>query len=160
MTKCPFCREQIPDDSWYCDQCGKELKWCPECRQPKRGTECAACGETLISSPTTQAVPAVKSSSDVAAKNGISHLEGNGWKLMLVEGEFGRTGGIWDELSTIRYVSGTHGRLRKNGISWEIMDCGSTNGTFINGVRLEPGQWSVIKSGDIIKIATVKFNVN
>ena len=48
MTKCPYCREQIPDDSWFCDQCGKELKWCPECRAPKRGTECPACGETLL----------------------------------------------------------------------------------------------------------------
>jgi len=38
----------IPDDSAFCDQCGKELKWCPECKRPKRGTECPVCGNSLI----------------------------------------------------------------------------------------------------------------
>ena len=48
MIQCPDCRSQIPDDSAFCDQCGKELKWCPECRRPKRGTECPFCGSDLI----------------------------------------------------------------------------------------------------------------
>ena len=39
MIQCPECRQMIPDDSAFCDQCGKELKWCPECKRPKRGTE-------------------------------------------------------------------------------------------------------------------------
>ena len=39
MIQCPECRKMIPDDSAYCDQCGKELKWCPQCKRPKRGTE-------------------------------------------------------------------------------------------------------------------------
>ena len=48
MIQCPDCRQMIPDDSAFCDQCGKELKWCPECRRPKRGTECPVCGSDLI----------------------------------------------------------------------------------------------------------------
>lgn len=48
MTQCPECRNMIPDDSAFCDQCGKELKWCPVCKRPKRGTECPVCGNSLI----------------------------------------------------------------------------------------------------------------
>ncbi len=48
MTQCPECRNMIPDDSAFCDQCGKELKWCPVCKRPKRGTECPVCGNILI----------------------------------------------------------------------------------------------------------------
>ena len=48
MIQCPECRSLIPDDSAFCDQCGKELKWCPECHRPKRGTECPVCGNELI----------------------------------------------------------------------------------------------------------------
>ena len=29
MIQCPDRRQMIPDDSAFCDQCGKELKWCP-----------------------------------------------------------------------------------------------------------------------------------
>ena len=48
MIQCPECRNMIPDDSAFCDQCGKELMWCPECKRPKRGTECPVCGSDLI----------------------------------------------------------------------------------------------------------------
>lgn len=47
--KCPFCQGVIDDDSRYCDLCGKHLMFCPECRQPKKGTSCPRCGELLIS---------------------------------------------------------------------------------------------------------------
>ena len=48
MIQCPDCRAMIPDDSAFCDQCGRELKWCPECKRPKRGLECPVCGSDLI----------------------------------------------------------------------------------------------------------------
>ena len=48
MIQCPECRNMIPDDSAFCDQCGKELKWCPECKRPKRGMECPVCGSDLV----------------------------------------------------------------------------------------------------------------
>ena len=48
MIQCPNCRAMIPDDSAFCDQCGKELMWCPECGRPKRGTTCPVCGNDLV----------------------------------------------------------------------------------------------------------------
>lgn len=58
MIQCPECRQMLPEDSAFCDKCGKELKWCPECRRPKRGTECPVCGNDLIAGRKYQAMMA------------------------------------------------------------------------------------------------------
>ena len=51
MIQCPSCRAMIPDDSAFCDQCGIELMWCPDCKRPKsnRTRECPVCGSDLVS---------------------------------------------------------------------------------------------------------------
>lgn len=161
--KCPYCKETIDDDSWFCDQCGKELKFCPDCRQPKRGTECPACGADLLSakdyykpkeSPKTQ-----KPEETAAPKTGPTALEGDGFKLILKEGIFGRTSGIYPEFSTQIYISGRHGELRCNQGQWQIRDLGSHNGTFLNGVKIAPNVWTNFRLGDQIKIATTQLTV-
>ena len=258
MIQCPECRKMIPDDSAYCDQCGKELKWCPQCKRPKRGTECPLCGSVLVpgrqylgggagvsggsggaagglgssggssgggaasggasggfggsggasrggaasggasgglggasrggsggsvvsggsgasggsgfSGASGGAAGGLGSSGDVsrggasfgstagASGGGIvpTALVGNGWRLILQEGPFGRTGGIWPELASCRYVSGNHGRISKTAAGWQVEDCGSTNGTFVNGVRI---QKQTLKRGDILRIATLDFTI-
>ena len=83
-------------------------------------------------------------------------LVGNGWRLILQEGPFGRTGGIWPELASCRYVSGNHGRISKTAAGWQVEDCGSTNGTFVNCVRV---QKQTLKRGDILRIATLDFTL-
>ena len=159
MIQCPECRKMIPDDSAYCDQCGKELKWCPQCKRPKRGTECPLCGSVLV--PGRQYLgggSGVSGGSGGASGGGIvpTALVGNGWRLILQEGPFGRTGGIWPELASCRYVSGNHGRISKTAAGWQVEDCGSTNGTFVNGVRI---QKQILKRGDILRIATLDFTL-
>lgn len=205
MIQCPECRNMIPDDSAFCDQCGKELMWCPECKRPKRGSECPVCGSDLIpgrkylaggassgtsgaggasggsgasssqagsgsSQSTTQppvnqpqgtsAQPMPQGTSAGPAPSAwASRLVGNGWSLTLREGGFGRNGGIWTELNTIPYVSGSHGRIERRASDWIIIDNGSTNGTFINGARIAPGVGTPLHKGDKVKIATVEFTV-
>ena len=223
----------IPDDSAYCDQCGKELKWCPQCKRPKRGTECPLCGSVLVpgrqylgggsgvsggsgASGGSGGVSGVSGGSGFSGGSGVSGgvsggsgasggsgfsgasggaaggfgssggalrggapsggasggsgvsggvsgvgivptaLVGNGWRLILQEGPFGRTGGIWPELASCRYVSGNHGRISKTDAGWQVEDCGSTNGTFVNGVRV---QKQTLKRGDILRIATLDFTL-
>lgn len=211
MIQCPECRKMIPDDSAYCDQCGKELKWCPQCKRPKRGTECPLCGSILV--PGRQylgggsgvsggasgglggasrggsggsgvsggsggaarglgssggasggGAPSGGASGGFGVSGGVSGggivptaLVGNGWRLILQEGPFGRTGGIWPELASCRYVSGNHGRISKTAAGWQVEDCGSTNGTFVNGVRV---QKQILKRGDILRIATLDFTID
>ena len=162
MIQCPDCRQMIPDDSAFCDQCGKELKWCPECGRPKRGTECPVCGSDLIpgrkylASPVTPGPSVTPAPSSPVISKSPSALVGNGWRLTLQEGPFGRRGGIWPELSSCPYVSGNHGKIVKSGADWLIEDSGSTNGTYVNGARI---QRQALKKGDRVRIATLDFTV-
>lgn len=163
--KCPFCKAIIDDDSWFCDQCGKELKYCPECRQPKRGTECAACGADLVSAETfftpksDKQKPQEVQVTSIPAQTAPSFLEGDGFKLPLKEGVFGRTTGIYPELNSQIYISSRHGELRCVDGQWQIRDLGSKNGTLLNGMKLTTNGWFDLHIGDLLKIATILLKV-
>lgn len=150
MMRCPFCKVQIDNDSHYCDHCGQALRFCPQCMEPKRGVSCPACGEDLISADEFFS----------ASKNvGPLCFMGNGWTLPLKEGEFGRCSGIYPEFSSVEYISGRHGQLRCRNGKWQIMDSGSTNGTVVNGNKIEKGSWTDLNCGDTVLIATVQFKI-
>lgn len=129
---CPYCKKMIDDDSLYCDQCGKELKFCPQCNKPHRET----------------AMPV-----------GPGYLIGDGMKLELKSGPFGRTSGIYPEFSSCIYVSGRHGEFARTPQGWTVMDYGSTNGTYLNGVRLKPNAPYPLKNGDALSVSRLKFTV-
>ncbi|MBQ0081217.1 MAG: FHA domain-containing protein [Alistipes sp.] len=149
---CPYCRAQICDDSRFCDQCGKKLSFCPECLKPVRGTECPACGSDAVDAEEYFASKETKKEEQL-------FLDGNGLHLPLQEGVFGRRDGIYPEFSKDIYVSGRHGELRRlNGV-WQIRDLGSTNGTFLNDVRLQKDVWTNLKCEDKLKIATKLYIV-
>ena len=159
MIQCPDCRSMIPDDSAFCDQCGKELKWCPECRRPKRGMECPVCGSDLVPGRKYLASGTGAPEKTAAEVKRPTALVGNGMRLILQAGSFGRRGGIWPELSGCIYVSGNHGVIGGGPTGWTITDSGSTNGTKVNGTALQPGQAAPIRIGDNISIATLDFTV-
>ena len=181
--KCPFCQGVIDDDSRYCDLCGKHLMFCPECRQPKKGTSCPRCGELLVSAeeffaahnqgnasvPAAAPKPAGQAGSAGPKPlekidfgqifDALLTLKGEDMTLYVKEGEFGRNGGIFPELGSYKYVSGRHGKLAFEDGEWKICDLGSTNGTAIDGVKLEKNKWYTLRKGQKLKIATLKFTV-
>lgn len=181
--KCPFCQGVIDDDSRYCDLCGKHLMFCPECRQPKKGTSCPRCGELQVSAEEffaahNQGEASVQTAAPKSAGQAESAgpkpsekidfsqifdalltLKGEDMTLYVKEGEFGRSGGIFPELGSYKYVSGRHGKLAFEDGEWKICDLGSTNGTAIDGVRLEKDKWYTLRKGQKLKIATLKFTV-
>ena len=187
MIQCPNCREMIPEDSAFCDQCGKELMWCPVCKRPKRGTECPVCGNDLVPgrkylagcgntspsannkadapgdvSPHPSVMPGpsvIPSEASVSPKDVPSKLVGAGLSLTLQPGTFGRRGGIWPELGICQYISGNHGTVNKAGNDWTITDNGSTNGTYVNGIRLAPGAATPLKVGDKVKFSSLELTV-
>lgn len=54
-------------------------------------------------------------------------------------------------------VSRRHSRLVQKAGEWFIEDLNSTNGTFINGLRLRPQQTVVLKNGDIVRCGQVEL---
>ena len=54
-------------------------------------------------------------------------------------------------------VSRTHATIFNRGGAAFLMDMNATNGTFVNGVRLNPGQEIVLKNGDTILLADEEF---
>ncbi len=54
-------------------------------------------------------------------------------------------------------VSRRHGRLVLKDGRWYIEDLGSTNGTFVNGIKVDPGQKVPIKSGDVVRCGQIEL---
>jgi len=48
--------------------------------------------------------------------------------------------------------------LTANGALW-LADLGSTNGTFVNGVRITPGDKSMVRSGDRLRFGDVEMTI-
>ncbi len=48
MIECPKCKATVEPDSWFCDQCGQELRICPACGTYGKGKRCTQCGTLLI----------------------------------------------------------------------------------------------------------------
>ena len=49
MIICPNCKEEIEDDSHYCDQCGQALLYCSRCGRVGLGRRCTQCGGMMES---------------------------------------------------------------------------------------------------------------
>jgi len=46
--QCPSCKEQIDDDSRYCDQCGEQILVCSACGRPGKGKRCIFDGKEMV----------------------------------------------------------------------------------------------------------------
>lgn len=72
----------------------------------------------------------------------------------------GRRGSYAQAFAGQGYVSGNHARLQYNASGqFEVVDLGSTNGTFVNGQQLVPNMPRVVNVGDIVKFANLEFAV-
>jgi pSer/pThr/pTyr-binding forkhead associated (FHA) protein len=65
----------------------------------------------------------------------------------------GRGGETSDFFQDIMTVSRRHARVTRSDGTWEIEDLGSTNGTWVNGRKIEPGNRRSIKKGDVVSLS-------
>ena len=69
----------------------------------------------------------------------------------------GKMAGAVDLVLNDQSVSRLHARISRDGNRFFITDLNSTNGTFRNGMRLEPNASEIIEPGDEIVIGKLKF---
>ena len=62
---------------------------------------------------------------------------------------------VVDETTT----SAHHLEIRRENGSYQIRDLNSTNGTFVNRLRVHPGQKRPLEVNDVIQIGTVQMRV-
>jgi pSer/pThr/pTyr-binding forkhead associated (FHA) protein len=57
-------------------------------------------------------------------------------------------------------VSGLHATIQHNIDGVQIMDMGSTNGTYVNGRKLAPRQYYILKDGDTIRLGKLEATIS
>lgn len=127
----------------FCHFCGKELKN-PQARF------CPGCGRQLV--PTCPPDAEGQGHPRLAVR-----MPGQSpWEIPLAQTTLtiGRRPDN-DVVLPLNYVSAYHGRLERQEAAWHYVDLGSTNGTFVNGQRV---QSAVLREGDILRIGDPEGN--
>lgn len=185
MIICPSCKEEIDDDSHYCDQCGQALVYCSNCGRVGMGRRCTYCGGLMVGYDELQQqqgggsfrAPSGDYTHDVTT-SGATGAPGQtaggtptltlynpslNIRLIGMDGAIiGRRQGPYQQaFEGNLYVSGVHAQLIYNSDSgWCVIDKHSSNGTMLNQRELQPDVPMSLKAGDIVTIANINLQVS
>lgn len=170
MIICPSCKEEIEDESHYCDQCGQELVYCSSCGRVGMGRRCTYCGGLMVgadqqgaSQSTTNAQQMLTSVRDNSIPTLTLYNPSLDIRMVGINGAIiGRRQGPYQQLfEGNMYISGAHAQLiYKPDGGWCIIDKHSSNGTKLNQRDLQPDVPMTIKSGDIVTLANINLQVS
>ena len=181
MIICPTCKEEIDDDSRYCDQCGQALLYCNQCGRVGVGRRCTYCGGLMVV-PGKEAQQAQMESvasvgyatygsirpddSRSGAQGGMPVLtlanDSLTIRIVAMNGAIiGRRKGPYTQFFEKQaYVSGTHAQLIfKPETGWCVVDKHSSNGTKLNQRQIQPDVEMTLNNGDVLAIANVNLQV-
>lgn len=103
-------------------------------------------------------VPALDDTSPTMNVAGVLRLERNGRSTTV--GPHGAVLGRMLTQSAVTFdepeVSHRHAAIRRTGMQWQIKDLGSTNGTTVDGQRIDGEDWVTLNGGAVIKLAGVE----
>lgn len=126
---------------------------CPFCGQPVDPvTGTCACSVAPAAAGGHSAATAVASAPRLVGARGA--YGGTIFEIAGAEATIGREVGNTVQLDRDNTVSRRHARLLKQGDSWVIRDEGSSNGTWVNGVRVTE---QVLRAGDEVQIGASFF---
>ncbi len=146
---CYHCKQQIDDDSLYCDQCGEKIYLCPQCHIPGKGEgkRCGKCGSPLVEAATASTpsgAPQGLASRLVNLEMGLTIELNDGLVLGRLEGRYASV------LAPLKFLSARHATISRDTNGWIITDEGSRNGTSVND------QWAYtplhFKTGDTVRL--------
>lgn len=176
---CAYCKEPIDNDSRYCDQCGQEVKLCPDCRRTGKGKMCTSCGKPLVLLAQIAPQPAVEKEVPVPSDNTgtirlpvetptirnpvLKLINKNLNHDLVIEDNtiIGRNTGPHVSLfASFNQVSGKHCSFKYDPEKgWLVTDLGSTNGTMLNNQKVAPNVPAVLCDKSYLKIANIEYYV-
>lgn len=175
---CPVCSEEIPDASRFCAYCGTPLRRCPSCQRVYRADAefCGACGTTLMVE--AKRVPMRTANLGERIDAETIAAEDDKWLARDREGVYGFlydprfpeqrfyiyqgdiTIGAGDKNDVVvdkPAVSWNHALLVSRNDRLLIQDSASTNGTFVNEMRVTRPR--DLKHGDLIRFGNVEYRL-
>ena len=181
MIICPTCKEEIDNDSHFCDQCGQALLFCDRCGNVGVGRRCTRCGGLMVapSSNPAEGVPGMSESLKMemvtsGSMRGNHQQDGNGIPVLTLANDslnirivgingaiIGRRTGPYSHFfDKYPYVSGTHAQLKYSvSTGWCVVDKHSSNGTKLNQRSLQPDVDMSLSNGDVLTIANINLQV-
>ena len=187
MIICPSCKEEIDNDSHFCDQCGQALLFCDRCGSVGIGRRCTHCGGLMVapddspqgnqqrvSESLRQNFANTSINGDMSVQNMVTPKPSNGGTPVLtlandslnirivgINGAvIGRRNGPYVQFfEKYPYVSGTHAQLKYGLKGWCIVDKHSSNGTKLNQRPLQPDIEMSLNNGDVLTIANINLQV-
>ena len=181
MIICPTCKEEIDNDSHFCDQCGQALLFCDRCGNVGVGRRCTRCGGLMVapSSNPAEGVPGMSESLKMematsGSMRGNHQQDGNGIPVLTLANDslnirivgingaiIGRRTGPYSHFfDKYPYVSGTHAQLKYSvSTGWCVVDKHSSNGTKLNQRSLQPDVDMSLSNGDVLTIANINVQV-
>ncbi|PWH15499.1 MAG: hypothetical protein DDG60_05755 [Anaerolineae bacterium] len=160
MIVCPNCKHQESDGAIFCSECGMQLvQYTP--------------GETQRFDTATgelQTVSAPQPVSQVPAWISLHLLESGqilpiSDRMEFTMGRVSENQPIMPDIDLSPFkafdngVSRLHAVIRNNAGNIVIMDLGSSNGTYINGMRIVPNIEQPLRHGDIVALGKLKMQI-
>lgn len=162
MKACPYCGQSNREGIFFCEECG----------QPFVGkTENLATNQLLtddaafVGRPTWGTARFDRRSSIIIRLHDYSQPISVEPKEELLVGRSDDRSGLTLDLDLGPYgaaekgVSRRHAMIRRGEDTLTLVDLGSTNGTHLNGQKLNPNQPRVLRDGDEIRMGKLIFHI-
>lgn len=145
---CPTCGSSQPAGQAFCDNCGAQLSGAPPSGPPPS-----------VPPPVQPSVQPVGRPRLVVAGTGVEiDLSG---KAEAAIGREDPVSGVFPEVDLTPHggeeggVSREHAKLTFQGNQWQVQDLNSTNFTFVNNQKLNPGMPQPLNDGDQVRLGKV-----
>ena len=180
MIICPTCKEEIDNDSHFCDQCGQALLFCDRCGNVGVGRRCTHCGGLMVAPKNApgEGIPGMSESlkMEMATSGSMrgNQQQANGIPVLTLANDslnirivgingaiIGRRTGPYSHFfDKYPYVSGTHAQLKYSiNTGWCVVDKHSSNGTKLNQRSIQPDVEMSLNNGDVLTIANINLQV-
>ncbi len=161
MIMCPACQHQEIEGALFCSECGAQLH--DMGRLATQNIPTKEIGKEIFKKTHHK-------QADISQSQAMAFQILDGGQLLSLSGRNEFTIGRVSEGQTImpdidlteyrayEYgVSRLHAVLKKNGDKVSIMDLGSSNGTYVGGVRLQPESEYPLFHGSVISLGKLKI---